>query len=585
MHEVRAHWMKSIFTRMVITFLLIILPLYALGIAIYHWAIQTQKENVSNTMLSEVSFYLTSLEREVERIKQLQYYCTTDDNLQQLSSIPESLSAYERVKSILLLQQRLLSIQSSSVYATRAGAWIPSLDKVVFSSSVEDGISTADLGILNVPAALNAQLIRWGDGYVVSAASAETEPGRRPRFILTVELSLERLRAALRQFNEYRGGGAVLVDDARGILIASADNEADARLIADQVSKADAVALRGSRTARIRATPYWVVYVDSPYLGITLAKFVPEREVLAHFQKYFIWLWVLTVTAVALILLYAFLTWRQMYLPLSLLVGSFRRMERGDLTVEIDHRGDDEFGYLYAAFNQMVEKLRALIDQAYTQKLLAQKAELKQLQAQINPHFLYNSYFILNRMVTLEDTENAARFSQQLGTYLKYITRNAGEEVPLSREVEHARTYAEIQAMRFSSRMTVDFGALPADLAELPVPRLIIQPLVENSIEHGLADTERGGALCVRFLPTETALEIVVEDNGAGMPAEELERLRASLQSRGLFGTEETTGLINIHRRLRNRYGDGAGLLLAAGASGGMRIVLRIPVAEATRNA
>jgi hypothetical protein len=145
-------------------------------------------------------------------------------------------------------------------------------------------------------------------------------------------------------------------------------------------------------TVRLGGGPSWAAFSRSPYLGLAIAKHVPEREVLSYFRKYFLWFWINTLTTVS----------------------------------------------LYGAFNQMVRKLGALIDQSYKQKILVQKAQLKQLQAQINPHFLYNSYFILHRMVTEEDTENAARFSRQLGMYLRYITRDAEEEVPLSSEIEEA---------------------------------------------------------------------------------------------------------------------------------------------------
>ncbi|MCX7657034.1 MAG: histidine kinase, partial [Treponemataceae bacterium] len=161
-------------------------------------------------------------------------------------------------------------------------------------------------------------------------------------------------------------------------------------------------------------------------------------------------------------------------------------MEEGDLKTRIEYERKDEFGYLFHSFNRMVDKLDELVNQVYVAKILAQKAELKQLQAQINPHFLYNSFFTLQRTIIGEDIDKAALYAEKLGSYFKYITRNRQEEVALEKEVEHARIFTDIQSMRFSRRIKIEFGCLPEECRDWIVPRLILQPLLENAFEHGL---------------------------------------------------------------------------------------------------
>ncbi|GJM75129.1 hypothetical protein HMSSN036_73450 [Paenibacillus macerans] len=104
---------------------------------------------------------------------------------------------------------------------------------------------------------------------------------------------------------------------------------------------------------------------------------------------------------------------------------------------------------------------------------MAQRAELKQLQSQINPHFLYNSFFILNTMAKTGDTERIEQFTTLLGEYFEFVTRNASDLVALEQEIHHARMYAEIQELRFSRRIQVRFDTLPDELRSIPVPRLI----------------------------------------------------------------------------------------------------------------
>lgn len=190
---------------------------------------------------------------------------------------------------------------------------------------------------------------------------------------------------------------------------------------------------------------------------------------------------------------YSYTTYRLVKNPINKIVESFRRLEQGALDVNIQFKASDEFNYLYEEFNTMVDCLNTLIDNNYKQQIYIQKAELKQLQSQINPHFLYNSYFILRRMILDRDFENAENLSNYLGTYFQYITRNVMEGVTLQKEMEHAISYARIQQMRFSERMAVEFGEVPPKYRNLIVPRLIMQPILENSIEHGLNRSAKEG--------------------------------------------------------------------------------------------
>ena len=122
--------------------------------------------------------------------------------------------------------------------------------------------------------------------------------------------------------------------------------------------------------------------------------------------------------------------------------------------MNIRHEGQDEFGQLYDGFNRMKERIGKLIDEVYVQTSLAQRAQLKQLQAQINPHFLYNSFFILSRRIKRGDYDNAVEIAEHLGDYFRFLTRNESDYIPLRREVEHAQSYAAVQAARFVDRIT-----------------------------------------------------------------------------------------------------------------------------------
>lgn len=205
---------------------------------------------------------------------------------------------------------------------------------------------------------------------------------------------------------------------------------------------------------------------------------------------------------------------------------------------------------------------------------MTQQAELRHLQSQINPHFLYNSFFSLYRMAKDEDCEGMVELSSYLSEYYRYITKSAQSDVELKVDVEHARRYAQIQAMRFRRRLTVEFEELPPVYEKIMVPRLILHPLLENAFEHGLNNVEKGGLLRVWYEQKEEKLLIHVQDNGIGMTSEGLKDIRKSFLDTGEMIED---GLCNINRRLKIKFGDEFGLEIFSESGKGTVCSLILP--------
>src|SRR5690606_36680981 len=142
-----------------------------------------------------------------------------------------------------------------------------------------------------------------------------------------------------------------------------------------------------------------------------------------------------------------------------------------------------------------IKRLRTLIDQDYKQKRMMQKSELKQLQSQINPHFLYDSFFILNSLAKIGDVERIEQFTIMLGEYFRFITRNGNGLVSLSEEAKHTRVYTSIQELRISTRIKVGFEELPKQMENIKALLLILLPIIENAYEHSLENTVEDGLL------------------------------------------------------------------------------------------
>lgn len=566
----------SILFRLLISFALITVPLYLLGIGIYSWAQISVKDKIISSAFSNINAYIGNFEDELIRIRALENDCINDENLLSISNNLDILSDYERTMAILRLQYRLTSIKNSSIYISEVNVYVKSLDRVI---SYDNGIAVLDEKNYKDLVALCKPLpkfIYWNK----SIAMYSVIPGihlntKQPPFLIEIKFSNFELQKKLDQLNTFKNSG---------IFIMTANSESDIILNKDEIGhnlREEAKSIikgnaSGHAKISISKKKHLLLFKKSELLNITALQFIPEEEMFSELAEFRIFLILIPLAALFLMLIYSFTINRIIKIPIKKLINSFKRVEEGEFNFTIEHNHQDEFRYLYQRFNFMVKKINSLIDQVYKHKIMSQKAELKQLQSQINPHFLYNSFFIMNTMARLKDIENVERFTMQLGEYFQYITRNASDEVILKNEVNHARIYSEIQALRFSKRIKVNFQKLPEEYLNLNVPRLILQPVIENAFEHGLDKKIKGGILNISFIKHDEYLDIVIEDNGDGVTEDRLAYLKLILEDEDVH--LETTGIVNIHRRVKLKFGKDSGLYVDRGDTEGIKIVIRIAI-------
>jgi len=569
---------NTIFIRLVTTFVLIMLPIILLGVYIYQWSIRTASDDISKTAVSQISFYLGDLENEIERMKLLQYGLVEDTDLNMLAITWETMGDIARMEKITSVLNRIYSLQNSSYYIHNVSVHIPPIAKTLSSlngaGKFEDERYRA---IRSEFEGQGAKTVQREGNLILSAVKPSGAKGKEPIFTIEIELDSRKLRQALQQFNTYAGSSTLLISSGLDFVLGSGpvhDLNSESRR---QLSGIDD---GGSGTITLEENQYFVSHAYSGRLDMSIYRFIPERIVHKPLDKFYALAWFFVAGAFVIIAVYALSTYKFIHKPLLRLVKGFRRLESGDLKQAIDHEANDEFRYIYARFNQMVVNLRTLIDQAYKQKIMAQRAELKQLQSQINPHFLYNSFFILNTMAKIGDTDRIEQFTTQLGEYFQFVTRNASDEVTLGQEIHHARIYSEIQQLRFSRRIRVRFDELPAELERVVVPRLIVQPIIENAFEHSLEKMSRDGVIEIRFERSKEWACIVIEDNGDRLTDEELARISKAIANEN--EKSETTGIVNIHRRIVITYGEDSGLLAMRGELGGLKLKIRIPTRGAS---
>lgn len=562
---------NTIFLRLLVTFLLIMLPIVISAVYLYQWVVRTASADITQTAAAQSAFYLTDLENEIERMKLLQFSLLEDDDLNELVLAWETMATIDRTDAMNSLMKRLYTVQNSSMYIKDVSVHIATIRRTMSALGGVRGFDAERYREVRSVFGGGSHLIEWHGGLFLGAMKQRGSKGAEPLFTVEIELDTRKLQEALAQFNTYPGSGTLLLSDSARVALASGTGVT--RLGAPyDLRESLRAAVGQTGELLIEGNRYYVVQAHSADLGLSISRFIPEQVVRQPLSTIYKWAWVFAIAAVAIFAAFALSTYKFIHKPMLTLVKSFRRMEQGDLNICIAHESKDEFRYLYGRFNQMVDNLRSLIDQVYKQKIMAQRAELKQLQSQINPHFLYNSFFILNTMAKTGDTERIEQFTTLLGEYFEFVTRNASDAVALDQEIRHARMYAEIQELRFSRRIRVRFDPLPDELRPILVPRLIVQPIIENAFKHSLEKKVKDGLIAVRFEKTGSQVRIIVEDNGERLTDEALAQIRRALHD--VHDQAEVTGMVNIHRRIRITFGEDCGLLTERSELGGLRVTI-----------
>lgn len=264
--------------------------------------------------------------------------------------------------------------------------------------------------------------------------------------------------------------------------------------------------------------------------------------------------------------------------PLRMLRSLMRKVERGDLKVSFPVQQWDEVGQLGSAFNIMVSRLSELGYRLYETEIREKDAEIAALQSKINPHFLYNTLGSISMYAEVEGNREVVKMTNNLSRLLRYSLSGRKETVTLRDELEHVQGYMTIQKMRYEDR--IDFRLeVDESLYGCPVIPLMIQPIVENAINHGLDKGIGEGLIRLSCHQEHGVLTIVVEDDGIGMTSEQLGAMRHRLDASHDLGGSSGNGLMNVHRRIRLHYGEQYGLQLESMPFQGLKVIIRMPIA------
>ncbi|MEK4492876.1 histidine kinase [Paenibacillus sp. FSL L8-0493] len=564
----------SIVIKLIGAFLLVMLPLCALSISITYYSSNQMQAEVERANESKVHFYYSHLEFELQRITGLVTEYSQDETLATFSTRIPIMSRYEVDSNLNNIYTKLKQIKETSPYISDVVYYVPEINKRVSAAvGVRDVTNEEWQSLLATMGNLKGALSKYEDElYLLRSNPYNLDRNLSPNFLLGVKLSSPELELRLKEFAVSGGSDITLAFGNNDYVISTSDQKPRLFPVEKPLNSEDTVSVQ---RYRYDDSFYYSLYDHSNNFRLTAN--IPNTVLMKPIHVYSLLLWLLFVVSIVIIILFSLWTYRMIHRPMSILIRGFKKAEQGQTGIFITHSRRDEFGYLYSRFNEMLKHLNTLIDENYVQRIRTGEAELKHLQSQITPHFLYNSLFSIKQMAEVENVELIKEFSDYLGQYFRYMTRDSAQEVTLQQEQEHALVYLAIQRIRFGARIRAEVDEIAADCRDIKVPRVLLQPIIENVFEHGLKQKSSNGLLKMSCEKVEHTLTIIIEDNGDSLSEDKLNLLQRQFSEQNAI-QGEITGLLNVNQRLRIKFGSPYGLQAERSCLGGLCVRVNLPL-------
>ncbi|MFB9276718.1 sensor histidine kinase [Cohnella cellulosilytica] len=565
---------NNTFRKIVLLLFLLLLPILVLYGVSTNTSTEVVRRQIETSNLNQLTFLMNQLDTNIEQLSMFPVLLSYDPYIREFLDRrpPEQFDASNAEYRII----EKLSLQSVS------NAW--KNDLTVLLPGERRAISSNIFLLESEQDMTGPVYTRWT--YISEDSRGKTEryfvheigePAKAERkeaaqAVFRVRFTTGNMTAMLDAYKNGKNNDPFLyVPGERPVLNGTSSAEKTQQLIGLLEDELEKEPETGQRLVRLGGEQHLVSYAKSKQLGWYLVDYTPYQSVITPITEqrnfFYVIIGLLLVLAVAA----SFLLYRNVQRPLGKLIGSVQRIKRGDYSARIDYQAKNEFDYLIFQFNEMSDQIQLLIEDVYAEKLRSREATLKQLQSQINPHFLYNSLFFIINSAEMNDRRSVVQMSQNLAEYYRYATRVENQSVTLEEELELVRSYLMIQNLRMG-RVQFEID-VPEKMLDLELPRLILQPIVENAIVHGAEKSPEGGMITITGKQDDRYNMIFVQDDGPGMDPQRLRDLQAELAQP--MSEEVGCGTWNVHRRLQYRFGGQSGLAFEQLPMGGLCVTIK----------
>jgi two-component system, sensor histidine kinase YesM len=422
-------------------------------------------------------------------------------------------------------------------------------------------------------------------------------PLHRPNYYLDKDTSVFSVARLIRDTSTYEPLGIMKIDLKQELIkeIVSNPDEKSHIFILDQnnqfiypnkeekiinpsfLTDIENIQVRNYTSIPINGTDYMMVYKQSSYSGVKTIMLTPRESVFSevnHLRKV---MFFIVFVGILISFLLGFLLSKPLVGSIHTLREAMVKVEKGNFAERVTVNSNDELGELGKGFNHMINEIERLVTEVYKTSLREKEAEIRALQGQMNPHFLYNTLESINMLAITKGNFEVSDMVTSLGKLLRYTIDHSAKMVTLEEECSFIRSYVAIQKVRIGEQLQYT-EKIDSNHQQVFIPKLVLQPLVENAIVHG--NLKEGGHIWLEAHIEKQLLKITIRDNGQGITQEQLIKLIKMIENHDTASSEKHNGiaLTNIHERLQLLYGKEYGITIDGEEQKGFSVTLNLPL-------
>lgn len=404
---------------------------------------------------------------------------------------------------------------------------------------------------------------------------------REPDVVVLIDLTLDSINNIVDKVNLSDTTGVMFLNNSGKKIYSKNTKYTNINLSKDITDKV-LNEYDGKFTTNILNTKFLVAFNTSEVTGWKLLTLTPYSEVAKDDEKLIIFDLLLVLLALTITIFISFGFSKVVTKPIKRLQKGMEKVKQGNFDIQLQKPSNDELGQLVTSFNSMTFTIKTLIFEKYEEKLARNNAEFKYLQAQINPHFIYNTLQIISSMAMVKEVSEISDVSIGLAKILRYSMNTKNKIIPIKEEFENLICYLDIQKIRFKEILNYDIH-IEDEVYEYGIIKLVLQPIVENSITHGIEQKGENGFIQIGASCVDGHIDIRIKDNGIGMSKEKLDELMVDINSsdenyiQPASTVNNNIGLRNINFRMKLVYGQEYGIRIESLQGEGTEVIVKIP--------
>lgn len=583
----------SIRSRLLLYFLfLIVLPTSIISITIYYRSTGIITQKINSSLEEKLNIINANILQKFEAINDISTEIYLNSDLIRIISSQHPGNTLDIISEMSIMDKLLKNYSVTSITQTLLVPKVyiynrPEYLLYSFSDRVSDiSMIEKEKWYRDLPIAARYTVV-GRDTVIVSSKTINTIKFAKKLFglddmriqfggVLTIDVGINYFDNILNDSRPTAGSSTFIADNNQSIIVSP-----DASLLGknihsekymDQISK-DGSKQFGSFIEKNNRDNILVAYKKIEPLSWTIVSLTPMSEMNRELTAFNKVIFIVIVICGILALLMALMLSDNISYPIRKLIKSMSIVQSGNFDILLEYKRNDEFAYLFNTYKKMVSDIKELINKLYISEVNKKEAELKSLQAQINPHFLYNTLDSVNWMALELNAVNISTMVTSLSNFFRYSLNKGKNIISLGDEKNQVESYLKIQKIRFQDKLDYSIN-FPNDLLGYLTIKLILQPIVENSILHGINKKRGKGVITITGEKMDAIIEIKICDNGAGANVDELNAILDDKSSSTSFAIK------NVNDRIKHSFGSEYGIRFYNNEESGVMVILKFPAVK-----